>query len=356
MKRWVIVISCALIYVLQGQQVEFDEVQLDEVVLPFWEDDELEALESGELVPGSSLLGKIALKFYESDNVDPIALDPAVRDLPDEEPEPVSWPTRIEERFFAAYFQEMPRGFLNDPQHLLTSQEFRDREAFLNYHARDTDIDLYIYLFDALQEIPPTESIGSVVRSHIDQNKAVAVVFYFLGMPEKSQVAFSEAVTETVSPDEQEKVLRMAVEEALEKSDPTSQLESFSIQLSIRLYWLEKVVARGAGTAATSRPLILPRAKFGSHVKKGALEKLKEKPAIFYSVMIVVVALVSVSFGWMGRWIADRKRVYIFPDAEGTAILDAPHAPGVGGMISFSSVMDSPSSQKNDVPDYLQRM
>ncbi|MFT7444185.1 MAG: hypothetical protein ACI9AF_001086, partial [Granulosicoccus sp.] len=177
----------------QGQELDFDEVEFEfELILPQWDEEDLEALESGELVPGSSLLGIIALKYLESDNDDPIELDPAVRDLPEEDPEPEEWSTRIGDQFLASYFDEMARGFLNDPQHLLTTQEFRDREGFFKYHARDTDIDLYVYLFDALQEVPPSESIGGVVRSFIDQDKTVAVVFYFLGMPEKSQLAFSE--------------------------------------------------------------------------------------------------------------------------------------------------------------------
>jgi hypothetical protein len=300
------------------------------------------------------LLGIIALKYLESDNDDPIELDPAVRDLPEEDPEPEEWSTRIGDQFLASYFDEMARGFLNDPQHLLTTQEFRDREGFFKYHARDTDIDLYVYLFDALQEVPPSESIGGVVRSFIDQDKTVAVVFYFLGMPEKSQLAFSERVTESVSQDEREKVLRMAVEEALEKSDPSSQLESFSIKLSIGLYRLEKVVARGGGSIATSIPFILPKTRYILSEKSGAWDKLKAKPRIYYTVIVLGVAIPAILLGWAGRWIAERKRVYVFPDAEGYALLEAPHAPGVGGVISFASVTTPPSSQKSDVPDYLQ--
>lgn len=340
---------------LPGQELDLGEEGI-EMLLPQWEEEDLEALESGELVPGSSLLGIIALRYLESDNEDPIELDPAVRDLPDEEPEPVEWSTRIEDQFLASYFHEMPRGFLNDPQQLLTTQELRDREGFLNYHARDTDIDLYVYLFDALQEVPPSESIGGVVRSHIDQDKPVAVVFYFLGMPEKSQLAFSERVTESVNQDEREKVLRMAVEEALEKSDPSSQLESFSIQLSIRLYWLEKVVARGGGSMASSSPLVLPKNRIVSEENLGVWGKLKAKPKIYYTVIVLAVAMPAILLGWAGRWIAERKRVYVFPDAEGSALLEAPHAPGVGGVISFSSVTTPPSSQKSDVPNYLQKM
>jgi len=341
---------------LNAQEVETDAPVPERLVLPSWTEEDLEELASGRLVPGSSLLGDIALSLLNSDNEEVIELDPAVRDLPDEEPEEEQWSTRIDEQFLGPYFHEMPRGYLNDPQSLLTTQEFRDREGFLNYHARDTDIDLYVYLFDGLQEIPPEESIGSVVRSHIDQDKPVAVVFYFLGMPEKSQLAFSEKVTESVSQDEQNKVLRMAVEEAFEKSDPSSQLESFSIQLSIRLYWLEKVVARGPSAMTEGSPFVLPETRVIAQEKKGFWGEMRESPVLFYSIIVGGFTLMAIVLGLLGRWLVDRKRVYIFPDAVGNALLDAPYAPGVGGVISFASVTESPSSQKTEVPDYLQKL
>ena len=355
-----LIFFCILSAFLPGQDLEVAELELEreELVLPYWEDDDLAALESGEFVPGSSLLGNIALAFLVSDNEDPIELDPAVRNLPDtelEEPDTEEWATRVAEPFLATYFHEMPRGFLNDPQQLLTTQEFRDREGFLNFHARDTDIDLYIYLFDALQEIPPSESIEEVVRTQLAHDKPVAVVFYFLGKPEKSQLAFSEKVTSSVNQAERVKVLRMAMEEALEKSDPSSQLESFSIQLSIRLYWLEKVVAKGGGPHSAMTPLIFPKAQVVSSEDDGRWAKLRKKPALYYTIIILCVAIPVLLLGWLGRWFSDRRRVYVFPDAEGNVLLAAPHAPGVGAVISFASVSESPSSQKSEDPSYLQK-
>ena len=331
------------------------EIEKKELVLPSWSEEELADLEAGKYVAGSSLLGSIALERLNSDNEEPIEIDPSVHELPDDQVEE-EWPTRIEEQFLGSYFHEMPRGFLNDPQHLLTNQEFRDREGFLNYHARDTDIDLYVYLFDSLQEIPPGQSIDKVVRTHIDQEKPVAVVFYFLGSPAKSQLAFSKKVTESVPREERDKVLRMAVEEALEKSDHSSQLESFSIQLSIRLYWLEKVVARGGGATATNSPFILPETRGERKEKLGFWAGIQEKPVIFYTLAICGVAISAILLGMLGRRIASRRRVYVFPDAAGNVLLEAPHAPGVGGVISFASATEPPSIQKSDSPDYLHEM
>lgn len=345
---------------LLGQEQErtetIESIEESVLLLPSWTQEDLGNLNSGELVPGSSLLGSVALDFLNSDAEIVIEVDPEVRDLPDEEPEEEGWSTRIKESFLSSYFHELPRGFLTDPQHLLTTQEFRDREGFLNYHARDTDIDLYIYLFDGLQEIPPNESIDGIIRDHIDQSKPVAVVFYFLGMPEKSQLAFSEKVAGSVVQEEREKVLRMAVEEALEKSDPSSQLESFSSQLSIRLYWLEKVVARDGQGGELGGRFILPDSMELPVEEKNLWGDLKSQPVLFYSLLSLAVIIAAILLGLLGRSIARKRRVYVFPDAEGNLLLEAPHAPGVGGMITFLSVALPPSSQKGEVPDYLEKM
>ena len=322
-----------------------------ELTLPEWDEAELEALESGEYVPGSSLLGRVAREFLDSNNDEPIELDPAVRNLQEEGLAPVEWSRVIGDQFLSAYFHDSPQGFLNDPQKLLTTQEYRDREGFLNYHARDADIDLFVYLFDALQEIPETESLDSVVRSQFDPEKPVAVVFYFLGMPEKSQLIFSDRVIKSVNQAEREKVIRIAVEEALEKSDPSSQLESFSIQLSIRLYWLGKVIAMGGENLASSTPLILPRIRILEAEDAGVWAELKGRPGLFYAVVVMSVIISASGLGLMGRWIAERRRVYVFPDAEGTLLLEAPYAAGVGGVVSFSSATAPPSIQKNDILD-----
>lgn len=328
----------------------------EEVQLPDWNEEELEALESGDYVPGSSLLGEMAREILDSEDQEVIELDPLIRDLPDEEPISVEWTRVLRDEFVPAYFHEVPGGFLMDPQELLTTQEYRDRDGFLNYHARDTEIDCYLYLFDGPQELPEGESLESLVKSQFDPEKPAAIVFYYLGDPARAQLAFTDKVIEAVSEEERAKVRRMAIEEALEMSDPSSQLDSFSVQLSIRLYWLEKVVAKGGGTLLAAKRLTLQRAEQFGVEKAGIWEQLMKNEALFYWLMIAGILLPAAILGLLGRWIAGRKRVYIFPDAEGSPMLEAPHAAGVGGVLSFASATAPPSSQKREVPDYLQKM
>ena len=80
----------------------------------------------------------------------------------------------------------------------LTPQEKRDREGFLAYHARDSSIDIYLYLFDAKQELPENESAERVMSEHYGESGHSVVVFYFLGIPERTQIAMSPMITETI--------------------------------------------------------------------------------------------------------------------------------------------------------------
>ena len=83
----------------------------------------------------------------------------------------------------------------------------------------------------------------------------------------------------------------------------------------------------------------------------GVWAELKGRPGLFYAVVVMSVIISASGLGLMGRWIAERRRVYVFPDAEGTLLLEAPYAAGVGGVVSFSSATAPPSSQKNDILD-----
>ncbi|YCM44116.1 hypothetical protein V2O64_22670 [Verrucomicrobiaceae bacterium 227] len=325
--------------------------------LPEWNQDELEALEAGLLVPGSSLLGQVAHDCLLPENAEPISLDPSVRDLPDDELlEDEEWVNSIDPSFVDSYFEVRPKGFLVDPQQLLTTQEFRSRQEFLDFHAEDTAVDFYFYLFDSRQELPEGESAQGVVDDFFEEGKAVAVVFYYLGMPDRAQVAFSEKVRDSVKEDELGTVLEMAVEEALVESDPTSQIEAFTLQFSTRLFWLEKMVGKQRFGGPGGDSGIYPDLETGSESEPGFFDRLKQNPLMLYCFIVGSTLIPATLLGFFGRYYVERKREYIFPDAQGSPLLGAPHAAGVGGVISYSSVSCPPSSQRDEVPNYLQRM
>jgi len=60
--------------------------------------------------------------------------------------------------------------------------------------------------------------------------------------------------------------------------------------------------------------------------------------------------------GWLGYYCTERRVRYLFPEVDTGALMGAPHAAGVGAVISFSSAQLPPSQQRDHMPDYLHKM
>ncbi len=341
-----------------GQEGELEAVKLEELeeeeVLPQWTDDEQAALDEGVLVPGSSIMGSIALERLFSENREPIEFEPDLMDLPEEELQ--EWPTTIEDRYFKAYFSQPPESYLTDPQHLLTNQEKNDREGFLSYHARDSGVDIYLYLFDAKQELPARESPEQVMKEHFRGRGHSVVVFYYLGIPERTQMAMSPAMREVIPLEEQRNALVRSVEEALDRTEAVAQIESFTVQLSIRLYWMEKELGdMRAPEASVLHPLkkeVIPPEEVSEYSWKALSASLRVRMVAGGIALLILTGVAAL----VAKWFADRKRIYVFPESEGSLLLEAPHAAGVGGLITYASPSLPPAVQRDEVPDYLQKM
>ena len=264
------------------------------------------------------------------------------------------FPTEIAEEFLARYFGQRPEeGFLVDPQELLSQQEFRDRESFLEYHAGESTIDLYVYVFDARQELPDGIGIQSVFRDLFTGGPPTALVFYFIGMPERTQLVLSEEIRAVASQDQQLRALKASVQEAFEKSDPAYQLDNFLVELSIRLYWFEKAMANAGAPQLASGPALPSEVEGAAAADKGHEKVWKGVSNLLLAVVFLVVVG---GLAWIGRYVAERRIRHVFPEVETGLLLGAPHAAGVGAVINFSSSQLPPSQQRDQVPDYLQRM
>ncbi len=321
--------------------------------LPVWSPSDYEKVKSGEIVAGEN--------FFNPLPVDPDAtIEPPVADLPEpvEEPqEPEKDETTISPEDLAAYFAEIPsnergeQGFLTDPQELLSRQEFRDRQSFLDYHSSESNIDIFVYLFDDRQEFPADISIGTVYEDLFSIHGPVALVFYHLGAPDRSQLFMSPEISAVISQDQQDRTLRAAIVEALEKSDAAYQLDNFLVELSTRLYWVERELS----LVAVSNEIQGVEQKDGEVEVKGASEAESLRLVIRATLLLGSIAFIGFA-GWAGWiWWQNRRR-YRFPEVESSELLGAPHAAGVGAVLSFGNSQLSPSKQRDQAPDYLQRM
>ncbi len=323
--------------------------------LPVWSPSDYEKVKKGEIVAGQ--------QFFAPVPVDPDAkIEPPVPVV--ELPEPVEEPEEPEEdetvisaKQMAEYFQEIPRDergapiFLSDPQELLSQQEFRDRETFLQYHSSESNVDMHVYLFDQRQEIPDDADIDTVYQQLFAKDGPVALVFYHLDAPDRAQFLLGPKIRAVISQDEQNRALRAAIREAFEKSDAAYQLDNFLVELSIRLYWIEREMKVATATRQARR---LERENEPISVGKGSEEdNFRLVGRMMFLFFGLVLSGLSLWAGWI--WLQSRRKC-LFPEVECGPLLDAPHAAGVGAVIFFNNAQLPPSRQRDQMPDYLQRI
>jgi hypothetical protein len=305
-----------------------------------------------ELLPGELLLTEIPVPGEP----EIFAVIPLEIDLP--RPDEIvgdSAPTLvIPEKFLEAYFAERPQKFLTDPQQLLSPSDFKDRLDFLNYHVSDSSIDLFVYVMGKDQEIPGEAREEELVERFYAEGRPAVIVYYFLGAPQRSVIHVSPLIADQISVAEQQRTLESSIVLALEKVEPATQLEKFLNQLSIRTYWMERVIGGGAMVthADSSAPPILSKSR--RELEKSAkIQRIRE-----YAHQLAWPA--TAAMGGLGMllgivcWLRVRAR-YIFPEFEVEPRLGGAHAAGVGAVISFASAAVPPASQRDQVPEYLRR-
>ena len=294
---------------------------------------------SGEplLLPGSS--GEQAL---------PAATVPA----PGETAGNLKSPGEIPEKFLSAYFGERPKAFLVDPQGWLRTSDFRDRLAFLNYHASDSSIDLFVYIIGGDQMIPSGVRDEERLGRLFAEGRPAIVVDYYLGAPQRSSIRLSPSIIAAVSPAEQRHALESAVMQANERTNPSEQLERFLVQLSIRIYWMERMIA-GDSPVNKSVALVKTAARGKSALKSEKWIRVSEFASRFGWIAAMVLGGVAAICGGIGWW---RFRAgYRFPEFMVEPRLGGDHAAGVGAVISFASAALPPALQRDQIPDYLRR-
>jgi hypothetical protein len=310
--------------------------------LPQWSEEDRKAVTAHTLVPGWDLLGtESGTKPGPAEVPPPTAAEMTGDSARSRE---------VPERFLEHYFGSKPQSYLVDPQGLLDPHAAKDREGFLRYHADDSKIDLYVYLFGPDQEIPGSVRSEEITERFFSEGKPAVVVYYFLGAPDRSEIRVSPLLSDSVSGAEQRRALSTSLAQALEKKDPTAQFEAFCVQMSIRLYWMERVAGLVATPADTVAVENRPRA-----LEEDPHSELKDKLkgyATRWALPFGIVAGAALLLGG-GMWVRQLRRRYRFPDFEIPARLGGSHGAGIGAVISFGSAGQSPSSQRQEVPDYL---
>jgi hypothetical protein len=326
--------------------------------LPQWSEDDLELLNKGKLIVGASLFMDDSHRPPRAEVVsedEKVSTQVLVAD-DEEEVDPEYDATLIPSKYLSDYFSCLPVSYLVDPQRLFSNQETLDREGFLEYYADESEVDLRIYLFDGDQNIPASYSLKQLVATQYANSPLTAVVFYFLGNPARTQLLFGGEGAEWVDAEKIRKMLDLATIKAMEKSDPSAQMESLITQLSISIYWMEQEIARMRSEEAAEAAAATQEATHEAQktVKPGVFAEVQ--PYLFY-VLVGVISVLLAVFGLGGTWVWWRRsRRYYFPVLELPRRLGGDYAAGIGAVIGFHNKQDSPSDQRNQIPEYLTKL
>lgn len=257
----------------------------------------------------------------------------------------------VPEKYRDDYFGGRPEKFLVDPQDLLSPVDYRERLDFLNYHAGDSAIDLYVHVFAADQDIPGEVRIEEVIERFFAEGRPAAVVCFYLGNPQRTTLHLSPSLMAVVPPGEQRRALESSVLQALKELHPAAQIEALLVQMSIRIYWMERML----GGAADAVPLLV-KVKKSPEAQTGPFDALRPylETAAGHAIPAAVIAGALLAAFGTGFWLKRRAR-HRFPEFEVEPRLGGAHAAGVGAVISFASATVPPASQRDQMPDYLRR-
>lgn len=251
------------------------------------------------------------------------------------------------------YVDKRPDGFLVDPQGLLGVGEREERAAFLNYHAGDSAIDLYVYLFEADQVIPKDWHDDAWIDRTFFGARPAVVVFYHVGKPQRSEMRVTRNIAERVSISERHRAMENVMMQANRKADRAGQFEAFLIQMSNRIYWMERAI-NGEKSDQSAAPALEQPTK-----KKSESKGIEKWQPLLDKVTPYVAPGVSSLVLLLGTWLAcvllRRRARYRLAEFEVEPRLGGPHAAGVGAVISFGRAAPSPTYQREQMPEYLRR-
>lgn len=259
----------------------------------------------------------------------------------------------IEPVLMEKYFSRKPLQYLVDPQRFLSSEEGKSIETFLNHHAADSTIDLYLFIFGEDQKLPDEGENKDFMQRHFSKGKPVIVLYYYFGNPTRSGIDICPLIAKDVSPSERERSLQGSLIRATRENGFYEQLEEFVMQFSVHTYWMERMLDEASVIAVGESFVEVPPMVVEMKRKSNPLEWIPEQ--FRESVLIGVGGLVSLLFlSALLLWLRSRMRLK-FPEIELEMRLGGSHGAGIGAVVHFGSPAVSPARQREQVPEYLRR-
>ena len=247
-------------------------------------------------------------------------------------PSPIASLTEVPPEFLRDCENKEPATHLIDPNHELTETAVEDFDRFLTFHASDSRIPLNLVILGRSQKLPEGASLAEFAAGGVARGSAALVVCPY-GEPWRTRFFVSQPIRDTVPPAYLNSLLESCIRDAQRATDPDEQLHRLLVQLSIRLFWVQRMLSPAPNAA-------LPPQVAASAIPAPALHEVTQAPSQPYGrqpyglspVGMVLTLLLGLMIyaGW--RWHRYKMRHYqwLLPDLAGPAVprLGGPHCGG----------------------------
>lgn len=139
------------------------------------------------------------------------------------------------------YFAHAPVEFLIDPQRLLTEQKSNDIMRFLEFHADESKIRIYVMAIGENQKVPSDVDIQALHQKWFADSPAV-LMLYYREQPQQTQLVFNESIRSSLPKSVFDRILQNCLREGSVADLAPDQVEKMAIELSIQLYWLGRLM------------------------------------------------------------------------------------------------------------------
>lgn len=212
----------------------------------------------------------------------------------------------IEGQLADLYFQHTPVDLLIDPQRLLTEQKSNDIKRFLEFHADESEFQIYIMVLGETQSLPDDVDIKELHKKWFSDRPTV-VMLYYREHPEMTELVFNDNVRAGLPKSVFERIRQNCLREGGATDDAPDQVEKMSIELSIQLYWLSRLREQDGSAAQemaaeTSVHDMVASADAPELLREYAPGIFIEDPSRIVTLMLTLAMIVAgiVAFGMAG--------------------------------------------------------
>ncbi|MBL9131017.1 MAG: hypothetical protein JNG86_07455, partial [Verrucomicrobiaceae bacterium] len=241
--------------------------------------------------------------------------------------------------FLQAAEEALRTEYLMDPDVLVPEMAHMQMMRLLEFHAQDARIKLYVLILPpggVLPALPGLERLasGSLVRTDS------CLLAYPLGEPERARLFVSKSVFDSASTRFLAETAEACAKAAYESSEPHDQLQNYTIELSKRLFWLQKALSLNS-PAPARQPEKLEEFARANEIPPPQLSSPgfdADSSALAMLGTLAVVAFLSLAYlggTQVVRWRRRRvqTRVWMLPEMEPLTRLGGAFTGGGGGTI-----------------------